>query len=141
MPSLGMAEILVIAIVALVFLGPDKLPNAARQVGKALRELRRHSDNVKAELRDVVDVDGVAQMHRDFKEAVDFRSVLTDVTVGGDGASSTSPRGSQTPESGAPAEILDAATLDEGGSRRRLLPGSSSGQDGAPVAEAPAEED
>lgn len=141
MPSLGMAEILVIAVVALVFLGPDKLPNAARQVGKALRELRRHSDNVKAELRDVVDFDGVTQMHRDFKEAVDFRSVLTDVTVGDDGASSASRRASQTPELAGPAEILDAATLDEGASRRRLLPGSSSDQAGPPVPEAPADED
>lgn len=141
MPSLGMAEILVIAVVALVFLGPDKLPNAARQLGKALHELRRHSDNVKAELREVVDVDGVTQIHRDFKEAVDFRSVLTDVTVGGDGASSTSPRTSQTPEPVGPAEILDAATLDEGDSRRRLLPGSSSDQAGPPAAEAPADED
>jgi sec-independent protein translocase protein TatB len=141
-----MAEILVIAVVALVFLGPDKLPKAARQVGKALRELRRHSDNVKAELRDVVDLDGVTQMHRDFKEAVDFRSVLTDVTVGGDGASSQPSASSQTLEADSGVEILDAATLDEGGSPRRLLPGSRPGQvpppaDEAPAAETPPSED
>ena len=78
MPSLGMAEIIVIVILALVLLGPDKLPKAARSVGKALNELRRHSDRVKDEFRDVVDFDDITSVHRDLTSMRDdFRSTLT----------------------------------------------------------------
>jgi sec-independent protein translocase protein TatB len=41
--GLGMGEIMVILIVALLVLGPDKLPGAAKSIGKGLRELRKHT--------------------------------------------------------------------------------------------------
>ena len=53
--SLGPAEILVILIVALIVLGPSRLPEAGRQMGKALSELRRWSGRVQSELRDALD--------------------------------------------------------------------------------------
>ena len=53
--SLGPAEILVILVVALIVLGPKRLPEAGRQVGKALAEVRRWSSDVKQEIRTAVD--------------------------------------------------------------------------------------
>ena len=50
--SLGPAEILVILVVALLVLGPSKLPEAARQVGKAMAEFRRVTSGFQAEMRD-----------------------------------------------------------------------------------------
>lgn len=41
-----MGEIVVILIVALLVLGPQKLPDAAKQIGKAIRELRKHTQNL-----------------------------------------------------------------------------------------------
>jgi sec-independent protein translocase protein TatA len=55
--SLGPAEILVILVVALIVLGPTRLPQAARQVGKAIAEVRRWSSTVEGELRSALDVD------------------------------------------------------------------------------------
>jgi Tat protein translocase TatB subunit len=52
--NLGTGEVLVILVVALVVLGPDKLPGAARQVGRWLGELRRLSSGFQAELRDAL---------------------------------------------------------------------------------------
>jgi sec-independent protein translocase protein TatB len=52
--NLGTGEVLVILIVALLVLGPDKLPGAARQAGKALGELRRISSGFQAEMRDAL---------------------------------------------------------------------------------------
>lgn len=52
MGSIGPAEILVVLVVALLVLGPTRLPEAARSVGKALAELRRVSAGVQAEVRD-----------------------------------------------------------------------------------------
>jgi Tat protein translocase TatB subunit len=51
--GLGMGEIVVILIVALLVLGPNKLPEAAKQIGKAIRELRKHTDS----LRETIETD------------------------------------------------------------------------------------
>lgn len=56
MGSLGAPELIVILLVALVVLGPNRLPDAARQMGKALGELRRMADSAKAEMRSAMDV-------------------------------------------------------------------------------------
>jgi TatA/E family protein of Tat protein translocase len=54
MGSVGAPEILVILVVALLVLGPDRLPDAARQAGRVLSELRRMSSGFQAELRDAM---------------------------------------------------------------------------------------
>jgi Tat protein translocase TatB subunit len=41
MPQIGPLEILVVAVVALIVFGPEKLPEIARSLGKAASELRR----------------------------------------------------------------------------------------------------
>jgi len=48
--SVGPAEILVILIVALLVFGPERLPQVGRQVGAAVRELRKMQDAVRGEL-------------------------------------------------------------------------------------------
>lgn len=53
--SLGPAEILVILVVALIVLGPKRLPEAGRQVGKALTEVRRWSRDIQGEMRGAFD--------------------------------------------------------------------------------------
>ena len=54
MLNLGTGEVLVILVVALVVLGPEKLPGAARQAGRWLAELRKVSSGFQAELRDAL---------------------------------------------------------------------------------------
>jgi TatA/E family protein of Tat protein translocase len=48
--SVGPAEILIILVVALLVFGPQRLPEVGRQVGSALRELRKMQDTVRGEL-------------------------------------------------------------------------------------------
>jgi sec-independent protein translocase protein TatB len=50
--NIGGGEFLVIALIALIVLGPQRLPDAARQVGKAMGELRRLSAGFQNELKD-----------------------------------------------------------------------------------------
>ena len=45
---------LVILVGALIILGPKRLPEAARQMGKAMAELRRVTSGFEAEVRDVL---------------------------------------------------------------------------------------
>jgi TatA/E family protein of Tat protein translocase len=54
MGSLGAPEILVILVVALLVLGPERLPEAARQAGRFIAEARRMSAGFQAELRDAM---------------------------------------------------------------------------------------
>ena len=46
--NLGAGEIALISVVALLLLGPDKLPELARGLGKFLREFRKHTDDVRS---------------------------------------------------------------------------------------------
>ena len=52
--NVGTPELLVILLVALLVLGPTKLPDAARQVGKFIGEMRRMSTGFQTELRDAM---------------------------------------------------------------------------------------
>ncbi len=55
MGSIGAPEVLVILVLALLVLGPDRLPQAARTMGRWVGELRRLTGSLQAEVRDVVD--------------------------------------------------------------------------------------
>ncbi len=48
--GLGIGEILVILIVALLVFGPEKLPELARTLGKTTAELKRSLDEIKFEI-------------------------------------------------------------------------------------------
>lgn len=50
--NIGGGEFLVIALIALIVLGPQRLPDAARQIGKAMGELRRLSTGFQEELKE-----------------------------------------------------------------------------------------
>ena len=52
--NVGGPEVLIILVLALVVLGPSKLPEAARSVGKAVTEFRRMSSGFQNELRDAM---------------------------------------------------------------------------------------
>jgi Tat protein translocase TatB subunit len=49
--GIGMPELLVILVVALVVLGPKRLPEVARTLGKAVSEFRRQSGEIVEEFQ------------------------------------------------------------------------------------------
>lgn len=49
--NLGVFEMVVIAIAALVLFGPQRLPEIARTIGKALREFRRATNEFSEEIK------------------------------------------------------------------------------------------
>jgi Tat protein translocase TatB subunit len=54
--SIGAPELLVILVVALIVLGPERLPDFARQVGRFVAEMRRIGAGFQAEVRDAMSV-------------------------------------------------------------------------------------
>ena len=51
MGSLGIPEIAVILVVAVIVFGPDRLPEFARQAGRMVRQLRKFAESTQDELR------------------------------------------------------------------------------------------
>lgn len=47
--GLGFGEILVILVLALVLLGPQKLPEVAKQLGKGFRDFKKATDDLKGQ--------------------------------------------------------------------------------------------
>ena len=71
MGNLGWAEVAVIVVVALVVLGPDKLPGAARQIGNVIRQFRRISTGFQQELQNALDEPIEAEARRRGELAVE----------------------------------------------------------------------
>jgi sec-independent protein translocase protein TatB len=55
--NLGSGEILVILLLALIVLGPERLPDAARKVGGFVRQMRQMSSGFQQEVRKAIDFD------------------------------------------------------------------------------------
>ena len=51
--GIGVPELMVILVIALVVLGPSRLPDVAKAVGKALAEFRKATSDISDELKDV----------------------------------------------------------------------------------------
>lgn len=49
--GLGFSEILVLAILGLILLGPDQLPEVARTLGKFFNDLKRSTDEITDEFK------------------------------------------------------------------------------------------
>jgi sec-independent protein translocase protein TatB len=52
--NIGGPEIVVVLIIALLVLGPNRLPQAARSMGKAMAEFRKVTGGLQAEMRDAM---------------------------------------------------------------------------------------
>lgn len=55
--EVGFSEIAVIAVIALIVLGPERLPKAARMVGTFLRKARRSFESLKHEVERELEAD------------------------------------------------------------------------------------
>jgi len=90
MGNLGGGEMLVIFFVALIVLGPNKLPDAARQVGRAVNEIRRVSGGFQREMREA--------MNEPMRLAEEARNQVVDPF--GQTSSSAKPEQPTTPTAG-----------------------------------------
>ena len=66
--SIGFTELIAIFAIALLIFGPKKLPEVGRSIGKALREFRRTSDEIKEKLEEEIQADDFKEIKNDFKE-------------------------------------------------------------------------
>jgi Tat protein translocase TatB subunit len=65
--GIGGSEILVILVIALLFLGPDKLPEAAKTISKGIRDLKKQSRALQQQIEGDEKIGGAI---RDLKSAL-----------------------------------------------------------------------
>ena len=59
--GLGMPELIVIAVIALIIFGPKRLPEMGRSVGSALREFKKGAESITGEVKDIADVGDIGK--------------------------------------------------------------------------------
>ena len=73
--NMGMTEILLIGAIALVVIGPKRLPEVARKFGKILREIKKTTNGFKANLNE--------EFHKQVgPEAIDLANMAKDLRGG-----------------------------------------------------------
>ena len=72
--GIGLPEMIIIAVVALIFIGPDKLPGVLRSIGKGLVELKRATSDVRStvqeemqKIEEEIEIKEVRASAQDFK--------------------------------------------------------------------------
>ena len=113
--DVGFSELIVIGIVALVVIGPERLPKVARTAGHLLGRMQRYVNDVKADISREMQLDELKKLQADMQDSArnfqqsissELQSVqqLADQT-----AQSVSPSASQ--ESSPPAAESVTATV------------------------------
>jgi len=111
--DIGFSELLVIAIVALIVIGPQKLPRVARTVGHLLGRLQRYVADVKADINREIELEELRKMRDSMQKATsEMHSVVqTELTKTADElnkAVAGTPAGEPSPESAKPPEQKQA---------------------------------
>jgi sec-independent protein translocase protein TatB len=81
--DIGFSEIVVIAVVALIVIGPERLPKAARTLGHLFGRLQRYVNDVKADINREIELDELRNLQREVQTAAaDLKSSVESAAQG-----------------------------------------------------------
>jgi sec-independent protein translocase protein TatB len=69
MIDLGLSKLVLIGVVALVVIGPERLPKVARMAGSLFGRAQRYINEVKSEVSREIELDELRKMHKDMQQA------------------------------------------------------------------------
>jgi sec-independent protein translocase protein TatB len=67
--DIGFTELMIIGLVALIVIGPEKLPRVARTVGHLAGRLQRYVSDVKADINREIELDELRKMRDSMQQA------------------------------------------------------------------------
>ena len=67
--DIAFSEMLIIAVVALVVLGPERLPKVAKQAGQWMGKLRKYVDDVKSDINRQMELDELRKLQTEVSSA------------------------------------------------------------------------
>jgi len=79
------SEIIFILFVILLVLGPEKIPEIARNLGKSIRQLRDASNNIKKEVlketqKAGLDTEAIEKLKKELKETKKIMNIKEEIT-------------------------------------------------------------
>lgn len=69
--DIGFSELLMIGVVALIVIGPERLPKVARTAGHLYGRLQRYVSDVKSDISREMELDELKRAGQQFKESID----------------------------------------------------------------------
>ena len=78
--DIGFSELMVIAVVALIVIGPERLPKVARTLGHLFGRMQRYVNDVKADISREMELDELKKLQSSMQDAA--RSFEQSVTQG-----------------------------------------------------------
>ena len=141
MLDIGLGEVLLIAVLALLVFGPDRLPKVAADAARTLRQIRQMASAARRELSDAAGLqdDDLTDAVRDLRDLDPRRALLgTDPARPGAGSAvgaAAGPAGPVGPTTAGIAGVGDpprTAAAPDATTRAAAVPGATSG--GAPQA-------
>lgn len=115
--DIGFSELVVIAVVALIVIGPERLPKAARTLGHLFGRLQRYVNDVKSDISREMELEELRKLQREVQTAAqDLQSSVEtaarDVETGVRGVEAQLNAGAAD---AAPSPDAASARLQEGG--------------------------
>ncbi|MDO9220379.1 MAG: Sec-independent protein translocase protein TatB, partial [Thiobacillus sp.] len=75
--DIGFSEMVVVGVVALIVIGPERLPKVARTAGHLYGRLQRYVSAVKSDISQEIQLDEIRRAGQDFKQSI--QSAASDV--------------------------------------------------------------
>lgn len=69
--NIGLPELIIILAIALLIFGPKKLPEVGKSIGRALREFRKTSDEIKEKIEEEIQVDEFKDLKEEIKKDIE----------------------------------------------------------------------
>jgi sec-independent protein translocase protein TatB len=79
--DIGFSELLVIGVVALIVIGPEKLPRVARTVGHLLGRMQRYVSDVKADINREIELEELRKMRDSMEKAASEMQTAVDTEL------------------------------------------------------------
>jgi len=123
--DVGFSEIVVIAIVALIVIGPERLPRVARTLGHLFGRMQRYVNDVKADIAREMELDELKRLQASVEDAARSieQTVKTEVTTAESELNSVAKSVADTPADPAatpapPPQPAETAATDEPARKR-----------------------
>ncbi len=68
--NIGFPELLIIMAIALLIFGPKKLPEVGKSIGRAIREFRKASDEIKEKIDQEIQADEFREIKEELKKDI-----------------------------------------------------------------------
>jgi len=133
--DVSFTELLTIGVVALIVIGPERLPKVARTIGHLLGRAQRYVNDVKSDIRREMELEELRNLRKEMEDAA--RSLETTVKTNVEELHKGLNEVQQTVE-GAARDVKDAASGTQGpAAEAPALDAPAEGAAAAPAADAP----